>query len=538
MNAMRYSHRYGGRGLCALALFLCTQVGSAEEHFVNISGTAPFAPYTNWITAATTIQDAVDSADDGDVVWVTNGIYAVGGRITPGALLANRVVITNTILVRSVGGPTVTTIEGSPDPGTGGLGSNAVRCVFMTAGTLSGFTLTHGHTSPSGAQNEDRSGGGVYGGSLTNCVLIENVTAWNGGGACVTLLTDCTVVSNSAVRVGGGAYNTTLVNCSIVSNAATFGGGLSGGIARGSSIDGNRALLEGGGSEGADLYDCTVSRNVSGQAGGGAVLGSLRRCIVSGNSSSEGGGTQASDLFNCLIVGNTATNRGGGTYSSVLRNCTVADNVAGLEGGGVIYSVVTNCIVYHNGAPTNANIGETSADYSCTIPDPGGSGNRTNAPLFLNRADDNYRLQSNSPAIDAGVYLPTIVNDLDIIARPLDGTNDGTNALDMGAFEFVHPSADSDNDGQSDANELVADTSLTNRYSFLGITGISATASSTEVSWHGGIRAWQFVECAPYITSAEWKIVLTNPPPTAVINTLVDFPVSNRTRFYRVRAMQ
>ena len=75
----------------------------------------------------------------------------------------------------SQNGPDTTFILGAEASG-GGNGDDAVRCVYMTDGSLSGFTLTSGHTRIAGDSYNDRSGGGVnmLGGVVSNCVVVGN----------------------------------------------------------------------------------------------------------------------------------------------------------------------------------------------------------------------------------------------------------------------------------------------------------------------------------------------------------------------------
>ena len=64
------------------------------------------------------------------------------------------------------------------------------------------------------------SGGGVYGGTLYNCVVVSNTAAAVGGGAIASTLYNCTVTGNHADRRGGGVYNTAATNSIVYSNTA------------------------------------------------------------------------------------------------------------------------------------------------------------------------------------------------------------------------------------------------------------------------------------------------------------------------------
>ena len=213
----------------AFFLSLALSASAATLH-VDLNTPSPAPPYTNWITAATNIQDAVDVANAGDEIIVTNGVYQTGSR-SADAATTNRLVIDKPVVVQSVNGAAVTLIDG------GGL----VRCAYLSNGArLAGFTLTNGAMSGSGGgvflataveaisncvliANSAGIGGGAFQGSLYNCALIGN-TAWNhGGGADSGTLNNCTLVGNTAGSgAGGGANACTLNNCIVYSNNLNY----------------------------------------------------------------------------------------------------------------------------------------------------------------------------------------------------------------------------------------------------------------------------------------------------------------------------
>lgn len=380
-------------------------------HYVVKNNPNAQSPYTNWYTAAATIQAAIDVAVSNDIIMVTNGVYDTGAWPTNTGAIKNRILANKHVTIRSVNGPSVTVIKGAP--GIDGMwGDGAIRCAYLNDGaSLIGFTLTNGFQT---------TGGGVWspgylGGFISNCVLTGNGAYWGGGGyhvqidnsllignrgvlgggAAYGVLRNCTLKGNSAVNPaipddgsGGGAFWCDLYNCTLINNVA----GGDGGGAKGES-----------GSSPSIISNCLFQGNTA-RAGGGASIGRFERCVFIENSASTnfmgyGGGVSGASLYGCTLVSNRAVD-GGAAYNANLDRCQVEYNRAlggaGVEdciisnsvirfnsaeyvGGAAYDSVLYNCLVVGNTSSDRAGAGEHCRVFNCTV-----SGNQaaTNAGAF------------------------------------------------------------------------------------------------------------------------------------------------------------
>ena len=96
-----------------------------------------------------TLQAAVDLVTSSyGIIYAAPGVYDEGGMYYGN--VSNRVVLTGHYIgLIASGGPGSATIVGAPDPDTGGLGPNAVRCVCTVNDYtfVQGFVLTGGYSS-------------------------------------------------------------------------------------------------------------------------------------------------------------------------------------------------------------------------------------------------------------------------------------------------------------------------------------------------------------------------------------------------------
>jgi hypothetical protein len=340
-------------------------VAQLVVHCVDVAGTNPIAPYSTWATAATNIQDAITASVTGDIVLVTNGLYAVGGKSMDG-VITNRISVDKAILVQSVNGQAACIIQGFWNPIVTN-GPLAVRCVWMTNGAmLNGFTIRGGATRlETASPNQSMNGGGIWG-------ISTNAMVYN-----------CIIATNLASYDGGGAYQVTLNNCTLIGNRA-IGTGVPGGVIG---------------------YDGT---------GGGADYCNLKKCMVIGNfGNQDGGGAANCNLINCAITQNSAVIYGGGVYNSMLINCTISMNTVGNVsyglGGGAAGSSLTNSLVFANlnlngYTAYSSNLYSSTLAYCCASPLPTGLGNISADPQLL---ADGIHLSATSPCIGAGINVAT-----------------------------------------------------------------------------------------------------------------------------------
>ena len=229
------------------------------------------------------------------------------------------------------------------------------------------------------------------------------------------------------------------------------------------------------------LIDCLVTGNTTATGGtltgssGLSISGSVQvvNSIFTSNTGKNGpiyvlrGNTEPVDIINTLIWGNNSWYGGGmvlgGTGRIRVLNSTIHDNYTTQGGEGVWIDQggwqpegdveITNCIVYgdiggYGGTPgetwtlpvvTYSNLQSLGAEYDALWSAPGDN-NLFGWPDFIDAANQDYHLASNSQCIDAGnndAVLASILTDVAGITRIMDGDGDLEATVDMGAYEFV-----------------------------------------------------------------------------------------------------
>jgi predicted outer membrane repeat protein len=212
------------------------------------------------------------------------------------------------------------------------------------------------------------------------------------------------------------------------------------------------------------IEDCRFEGNTASYGGGlysKNAAGILRSCAFSGNLARMSGGAVYADssalsIVNCIFSENTAgasasTITGGGAVftrgsGAVIANCTFTRNSTRFpaNGGGAVYDFMATTLIANNILWGNtATVGPQVYNYlstgttitHCDIDQAGfetGNGNIRLDPLFGDPLQEDFRLLSGSPCIDAGttdgIALPEVDfdGDLRIIGS----------SVDIGAYEY------------------------------------------------------------------------------------------------------
>jgi hypothetical protein len=213
---------------------------------------------------------------------------------------------------------------------------------------------------------------------------------------------------------------------------------------------------------------------------------------------------------------------------------------------------LNNCIVYFNMAPSGANYYPSTLSYCCTMPNPGGVGNITNAPLFVDYAGGNLRLQSNSPCINAGnnAYASGST-DLDSRPRIVGGT------VDIGAYEFQGAGmgefigwlqhyglstdgsadyTDPDTDGHNNWQEWRCLTDPTNALSALRLLAPESDGTNVTVRWSSVAGVSYYLLRSAHLTvPSAYRLLATNILGQAGTTSYTDTNAAGLSpRYYRV----
>jgi hypothetical protein len=436
--------------IVAVGVLVSSSIFNAATLTVDLNGGADY----------TDIQPAIDAAKDGDTVIVKPGEYVIAEPINFNRLHdpenpASPPV--KNITVRSEAGAEVTTIRLAEIP----INPERASVVIFESGEspesiLDGFSVTGGRGT-----RWNGLGGGVY---VTNS---SRPTARN-----------CFITNNNA-GVGGALFcasesTVILKACDLTKNTAIWGGAI--------ELENSRLSLIG----------CNLRQNVAWDFAGaiccayGSVLCLTNTKLIGNYAKRYSGGIHCSmyssqTVVNCVFEGNEVTEGVGGAaycasiYGTSFANCVFSKNKARDEGAGLYVwwsePRLINCIFSEHGAKTVYCFGSRSAHFAaCLFWDPDLlirekfqetlCGTLVNCvvgvdPKFSGEVPHEYKLQSDSPAIDAGTSAGAPTTDIEGHGRPC-GTG-----MDIGAYESGDcvspgcgdPNGDEDLDGIKNGSE-------------------------------------------------------------------------------------
>jgi hypothetical protein len=190
------------------------------------------------------------------------------------------------------------------------------------------------------------------------------------------------------------------------------------------------------------VHDCNAGISLASENGGllenikvynNIVYNNLTNGLEIGNWGEPG--ISPRPIENVIFINNTAYSNGSGEWGGGIQ----------LENPDAVSVVIRNNIFSQNmlfqisdeasGADLTVDhnlIHDYTGEYEHEIR---GTDYVEGDPLFVNPSGGNFRLQADSPAIDAGSPTDAPGSDFGGTVRPIDGDEDGTPAYDIGAYE-------------------------------------------------------------------------------------------------------
>lgn len=446
--------------------------------FLTFANTPALAKIIHVPADSTTIQGGINGASDGDTILVARGHYHERINFYGKAILvASDFIFDND----------TTTIDSTiidADSSVLGVADTGSVVVFVSGedstSVIQGFTLQNGIGTVISIFTgvDKRLGGGACcvhaSPTIINNVITKNKTIYHesrpGTGGGIYCYYSSPIIKNNAITEnsghgGGGVFcwdSDPIVSNNVIAgnSSGVYGGGMqcefSSPIISDNVISGNHGNNGGGGIEcgrwcSPVVSNNTIIQNSSNGCGGGIEFcwecgGFITDNIITDNSAKIGAGICCNESSPSITNNTIARNLGGGLYCFYYSFAAIANNVItnNLDGEGIYSDDGSSLTISYNDVCNNkdgnfvncpAGIGDTNWGTNINGIPSDSFHNIIRDPLFVDSLND-FRLQEGSPCIDAGDNSVAPDSDLDGNQRIVDGNDDDSAVVDMGAYEF------------------------------------------------------------------------------------------------------